>query len=355
MGMCGFSMPKVAVYAIAKNEEQFVQRWVDSARDADGLFILDTGSSDSTVPIAGSFGVNVETQIFDPWRFDNARNASLALIPTDYDWCIALDMDEVLVPGWREELESLSPEVTRARYKYTWSWQKNGNPGLQYGGDKIHRRHGYVWKHPVHEVVTPCHDEVQGWCDLEIHHFPDQTKSRGQYFPLLELAVAEDPSDARNSHYLAREYFFNNMLDKAEREFIRHLGLPTAVWKPERAQSMRYLYKITGKVGWLRDAVRCCPDRREAWVDLAQHHYEQGEWHECLEAAKGALRIKEKPLEYLTEAFAWGPIPHDLAAIAAYNMGYFYEAKHHGMEALKLSPYEDRLSTNYKFYAEAAA
>lgn len=346
---------KIAVYTIAKNEQQFVQRWVDSARDADYLLILDTGSEDDTCAIARNLGIHVEERVFNPWRFDNARNAALDLLPDDIDMCIALDMDEVLVDGWRQHLEAVPSEVTRPRYKYTWSWLENGTPGLQYGGDKIHARHGYVWKHPVHEVVTPCHSEVQGWCNLEIHHFPDQTKSRGQYFPLLEMAVAEDPDDARNSHYLAREYFFNSMMDKAEAEFIRHLSLPGAVWAPERAQSMRYLYKITGDVEWLRQAVACCPDRREAWVDLAQHHHDRHEWAGCLEAATAALRIKERPLEYLTEAFAWGALPHDLAAIAAYNMGYFHEAKYHGMEALKLSPYEDRINANYKFYAEAAA
>lgn len=345
---------KVAVYTIAKNEEQFVERWVKSAQDADGLFILDTGSSDGTVALAESLGVTVEVQQFDPWRFDHARNAALAMVPGGYDYCIALDMDEVLVAGWRQELEKVPADVTRPRYRYTWSWE-NGKPGLVYGGDKIHRRDGYVWKHPVHEVVTPIHDEVQGWCGLEIHHFPDHTKSRGQYFPLLELAVAEDPEDDRNAHYLAREYFFNGMMRKAEFEFKRHLSLPKATWGPERAQSCRYLYKITGDASWLRTAVYEAPDRREAWVDLAQHYYEHKAWSECLSAAIGALRITQRPLEYLTEAEAWGPLPHDLAAIAAYNMGYFHEARYHGMEAIKLSPYDDRLTTNYKFYSEAAA
>lgn len=355
--MCGFSMPKIAVYAIAKNEEQFVQRWVDSASDADGLFVLDTGSSDRTVQIAQAAGVNVVIQEFVPWRFDTARNRSLEMIPSDYDMCIALDMDEVLVPGWRQHLEqAIADGVTRPRYQYTWSW--NGSkPGLVYGGDKIHSRHGYMWKHPVHEVLTPCQgfDEVQRWYALEIHHFPDNSKSRSQYLPLLELAVSEDPEDDRNSHYLAREYFFAGRMQEAQQEFMRHLGLSKAVWKPERAQSMRYLYKITQREGWLRDAIRTCPDRREAWVDLAQHHYDRAEWSECLEAATGALRIKDRPLEYLTEDFAWGALPHDLAAIAAYKLGYFQQAKYHGMEAVKLSPYEDRLVDNYRWYKEAAA
>jgi hypothetical protein len=346
---------KIAVYAIAKNEEQFVDRWCDSADDADGLFILDTGSSDETVSRASARGVDVQVQVVDPWRFDTARNASLDMVPSGFDFCIALDMDEVLVPGWRAALEQLRPATTRPRYQYTWSWE-NGKPGLVYGGDKIHRRDGYRWKHPVHEVLVPVDGhEIQEWCSLQIHHFPDSSKSRGQYFPLLELAVAEDPDDDRNAHYLAREYFFHGMSDKAEAEFKRHLGLPKATWGPERAQSCRYLYKITGDVAWLHQAVQEAPERREAWVDLTQHYYDRSDWSECLSAATAALRIKQRPLEYLTEASAWGSLPHDLAAVAAFNMGYFHEARYHGMEAMKLSPYDYRLVTNYKFYSEAAA
>lgn len=342
---------KVAVYAIAKNEQQFVARWCDSASEADGIYLLDTGSSDATVSLAQSMGVHVRVQEFHPWRFDVARNASLEMIPEDFDWCIALDLDEVLVPGWREELERLGPEITRPRYTYTWSWSRPGVPGLQYGGDKIHRRHGYSWKHPVHEVVHPTSgNEVHAWCGLQIQHFPDDTKSRGQYFPLLELAVQEDPDDDRNAHYLAREYFFLGLFDKSEQEFRRHLSLPSATWGPERAQSCRYLFKITKDPAWLEQAIREAPGRREPWVDLAQYHYENGDWQGCLSTATSALQIKERPMEYLSEDFAWGALPHDLAAISAYNLKYFHQAKYHGLEALKASPYDQRLSQNMDFY-----
>ena len=40
---------KICVYAIAKNEEQFVDRWVDSMSEADWVCVLDTGSTDRTV------------------------------------------------------------------------------------------------------------------------------------------------------------------------------------------------------------------------------------------------------------------------------------------------------------------
>ena len=40
---------KICVYAISKNEEKFVDRWMDSVSEADEVFVLDTGSTDETV------------------------------------------------------------------------------------------------------------------------------------------------------------------------------------------------------------------------------------------------------------------------------------------------------------------
>lgn len=342
---------KIAVYAIAKNEEQHVDRWAASAQDADYICLLDTGSTDLTVDKARTLGVRVRSQTFEPWRFDYARNASLKLVPQDADLCIALDLDEVLVPGWRDELESLPTEVTRPRYEYTWSWKDDGSPGLVYGGDKIHARHGYRWKHPVHEVLTPDGIvEVQHWCSLKIHHHPDPTKSRGQYFPLLEQAVAEDPDDDRNAHYLAREYYFHGFHDKAKDEFLRHLSLPRAVWKPERAQSMRYLAKCDpdNAESWLLRAAAETPDRREPWVDLAMLYYQRRDWSSCYASSLRALRVTERPLEYLCDEHAWGAAPHDLAAISAWNLGL--DAVAHGESALEHSPDDHRLRSNLTFY-----
>jgi tetratricopeptide (TPR) repeat protein len=343
---------KIAVYTIAKNEEQFVERWAESCKDADYRFILDTGSTDNTVAQAAALGVEVAVASISPWRFDDARNAALALLPADIDFCIALDMDEILVEGWREKLESIKPETTRPRYQYTWSW--NGDkPGLQYGGDKIHSRHGYRWKHPVHEViVTDRTEEVQEWIGLEIHHHPDNTKSRGQYFPLLELAVAEDPFDDRNQYYLAREYFFNGMYDKAAAMFKRHVANQRATWGPERAASYRYLAKCEpdNAEQYLLNAVNEAPGRREALVELGQHYYSIGLWEAATGPLKKAVAVEEKPLDYLCEEFAWGGLPYDLLAVCLYNLGAKAEAYRYGSIALDLAPDDERLARNMEFY-----
>lgn len=348
---------KIAVYTIAKNEEQFVDKWYNSAKDADYLLIADTGSSDNTVEKAKTLGINVITIGINPWRFDDARNASLVSIPNDIDYCIALDMDEILIPGWRAELEkALADGVTRPRYKYTWSWNKDGSPGLQYGGDKIHARNGYRWKHPVHEVIVADRiEEKQGWYDLEIHHHPDNTKSRGQYLPLLKLSTLEDPSDDRNAYYYARELFFIKAFPEAVKEFKRHLSLPSARWGAERAASYRYLAKCEPQNAedYLLKAINEDPNRRESKVELASYYYNKQQWESCYKYALEAIGIAEKPLDYLCEEFAWGALPFDLASIAAWNLKDYEGALKYGKMALSYHPNDERLSMNIMFFQSA--
>lgn len=341
---------KVAIYTIAKNEEQFVTRWASTCADADYRLILDTGSTDSTRSVAHDAGVVVRYKEFQPWRFDHARNHALSLLPDDIDICIALDMDEILLPSWREALEQVPNGTTRPRYKYVWSWNSNGTEGLVYGGDKIHSRHGYTWRHPVHEVLQPVEIlEQQHWVDgLEIHHHPDPTKSRGQYFDLLKLAVEEDPQDPRNQFYLAREYFYRGDTEMASRHFVHaYMKQP---WPPERAAAFRYMYLCKGNVMDLYRALMIDPSRRETWVLLARHYHDQRDWRTCLQFAEAALNIRDKPLDYLCEADAWGWLPYDLAAVASYWLGDRQTARLYGERASELAPDDDRLRGNLQFY-----
>jgi hypothetical protein len=346
---------RIAVYSIAKNEEQFIERWAASAAEADLVVLADTGSTDQTVDIAMGLGVAVHSITVSPWRFDDARNAALSMISPAIDLCIALDADEVLQPGWRDHLESLDPVVTRPRYKYVWSWNEDGSEGLSYSGDKIHSRSGYRWKHPVHEVLTPSLglQEVHGWCGLEIHHHPDHTKSRGQYGPLLEWAVQEDPYDDRNAYYLGREYSYKQDWEKAKPELLRYLDLPGATWPPERSAAKRLLAKCEPERAefWLLSAAAEAPGRREPWVDLAEHYHDTLRWADCYSSALRALGITEKPLEYICEDRAWGALPHDLAGISAYHLG-LPSCLDHGATAVLIEPSNDRLIENYAFYVQ---
>lgn len=352
---------KIAVYTIAKNEEKFASRWAQSCAEADYRIVLDTGSTDDTVALLKDAGVTVHAGAVIPWRFDVARNAALALVPPDVDLCIALDMDEVLLPGWREALlPAAGTNVTRVRYRYVWSWKPDGTPDVSYHGDKIHARKTHIWKHPVHEVLKPVDGEVQGYLDgLEIHHHPDPTKSRAQYLPLLEMAVAEDPHDDRNLHYLGREYVFAGRWDDAIRTLEKHLACPRATWAPERAASMGYLAQAMDAIGnpqaahaYRMKAVIEAPWEREPWVDLLDAAYRRGEFALGVYAATQALRIATRPESYICRGEAWGVKPYDLGSLCAHKIGAHRQARLWAWEAVKLDPADTRLSENLRLMAK---
>ena len=40
---------KIVVYAICKNESKFIKRWYESMKEADSIYVLDTGSTDEVL------------------------------------------------------------------------------------------------------------------------------------------------------------------------------------------------------------------------------------------------------------------------------------------------------------------
>ena len=349
---------KIVVYAICKNEAQFVQRWMDSMSEADQVFVLDTGSTDKTVELLRARGATVVTEVIYPWRFDIARNRALELVPEDADICVCTDLDEVFHPGWRQSLEAAwLPGTGQARYRYTWSFHPDGSEGVVFWPEKIHCRHGYRWVHPVHEVLQW---EGPGFpgpmvtaVGVQLDHHPDPEKSRGQYLPLLELSVQEEPDDDRNVHYLGREYMFYKRWDDCIATLKHHLAMPTATWADERAASMRYIaraYLYKGEPeqarNWLFQAIAQAPHLREPWVEMAQMLYEQEDWDGVLYFTGCALAITVRPDSYICEAEPWGPLPHDLRCQAYFHTGRTALALEEARKALALSPDDQRLAGN---------
>jgi tetratricopeptide (TPR) repeat protein len=146
--------------------------------------------------------------------------------------------------------------------------------------------------------------------------------------------------------------YFYGKYKEAAKEFKRHLELPTAVWRPERAASLRYLAicEPENAVTHLVKAVATDQSRRESKVALAEEYYKTHDWQNCLKWALEALEIKEKPLDYMCEEFAWGELPWDLAAISSYWLGDKEAAARYGAKAVELNPADSRLQENMKFY-----
>jgi len=343
---------KIAVYCCAKNEEATVGGWAQSAKDADVLLLADTGSTDRTREIAAENGAAVHTIGISPWRFDDARNAALALVRADVDICIALDADETLSEGWRERVEmEWQSDWTRARYLYQWS------PEKAYSFNRIHRRHGFHYVNPAHESLEWCGEgtDITGWLSIVVTHRPPADKPRPNPLPLLELAVRERPHDARMWHYLTREHGYRK--DSAKVVECGHRELALRGWNLERAATMILLGSHsaeTQREAWLQRAVMEAPGRREPLVALARHFHDRADWPSCYAAATRALAITERPIDYLAEVSAWGALPHDLAAVSAHWMGLRESAINYGKAALELAPDDTRLVCNLRNYVDAA-
>ena len=147
---------KICIYAIAKNEIKFVERWYNSVKEADYVCVLDTGSTDGTFEKLKELGVLTEQKHYENFRFDQARNDSLKLIPEDTDICVCVDIDEIFVSGWTKTLkEKWTAKTTQARYRYTWNFNPDGSEGIVFMADKIHKHDKFIWKNPVHEILIP--------------------------------------------------------------------------------------------------------------------------------------------------------------------------------------------------------
>lgn len=387
---------KIVVYAIAKNEAQFAERWYKSMSEADEVVVLDTGSTDGTPETLRRLGAKVETRQYAqwttveeynriieegkdrPWRFDWARNDSidlaLRLVP-DADILVCTDPDEILLPGWRAKLEAAWIAYTRdhgtppttATYWYVWDFNPDGSDGTSFLYEKVHSaKCAARWAHPVHEILDYGQTEkrmvnVPG---MRLEHRSAPSKSsRGLYLRMLELSVTEAPDDDRNAHYLCREYLFYDRWDDVIRMGLRHLSMPTATWTAERAASMRYIAKAYGMKGdaarqelWLRMAVKEEPNVREAALELMELMYGQKNWQGLVEAGAMCLEVKSDDRHsYLTQNRCWGALPYDLLSLGLFWVGRKEDALSCVKKAISLSPDDQRLRKNAEMIEDALA
>ncbi len=353
---------KIYVYAICKNEEQFVDRFMDSMSEVDGVYVLDTGSTDNTVEKLKSRGAIVHQEIITPWRFDVARNKSLEYVPLDADICICVDLDEVFENGFRLLLEeNWSKNTNKMRYLYHW-YLEDEVPKISFYIEKIHDRNHYQWTYPVHEVLTYTGDgpeNVSLCSSIVVRHYPDRSKSRSSYLPLLELSVLEDGEDDRNMHYLGREYMYYQKWDQAIETLHRHLRLKRATWKDERCASMRFMARCYLGKGmeeeaemWYLKALDEAPYLKDAYVELAIFYYQNNQFHHVVEVLSKTLSLEENRYSYMNEIFTYDGTIEDLLSVSYFQIGEISLSYEFAKKALLKKANDARIQHNIELIEE---
>lgn len=95
----------VSVLILTLNEELNLARCLASLEWCDDVVVLDSGSYDGTVSIAGEMGARVVKRCFD--NYANQRNHGLQEIAYKYHWVLMVDADEVVTPGLVAEIDQV--------------------------------------------------------------------------------------------------------------------------------------------------------------------------------------------------------------------------------------------------------
>lgn len=260
--------PKIAVYAIMKNEIANVDEWAETVESADHVTVLDTGSTDRSaraIEIAlmnvGVKSLQVHTASINPWRFDVAHNTALALVPDWVDICIPLAADERMNRDWYDCIQDAIPPATWLHHEpskrmayippYKFTYRYEFAPGLSFTHDRIHSRNGFVWRYPFHEGVYPCSELPECRIHvpaLKISQTQDKAVDRGKRdMVLAEMALKEFPNDPRMVFYAGRQFMYAGDIERAITTLERYSGL---------ARQVRHVHPV--EAGWVHQALADC-------------------------------------------------------------------------------------------------
>ena len=203
-------------------------------------------------------------------------------------------------------------------------------------------------------------ENIQIVDEITLNHYPDDSKSRSSYLPLLKLSVKENPNNDRNMHYLGREYMFYGKNIEAIKTLKKHLKLESATWKDERCASMRFIarcYKRIGKYNkakkWINLAIKEAPYLREPFVEGALIDYELKNWNNVIDKCFRALDIKRNNKTYINEVFCYDHTIYDLLSLAFYEKELYQFSLISVNKALNITHNEPRLLNNKKLIENA--
>jgi glycosyltransferase involved in cell wall biosynthesis len=156
--------PPVSVTIITRNEEGNLRRAIESVRWADEVVVVDSGSTDRTVPLARELGARV---FENPWP-GYGQQKNHAQRQATHDWILNIDADEVVSPALAREIQDTLERVASGQEArkgfslprktfYLGRWIRHGGWYPNYLVRLADRR-AARWSEPeVHEAL-----EVQG-------------------------------------------------------------------------------------------------------------------------------------------------------------------------------------------------
>lgn len=194
---------------IVKNEERILARCLDCIKDLmDEIIIVDTGSTDRTVEIAGNYTDKIFTY---QWENDFSKARNFAFSKATMDYIYSADADEVLDSDnqklFRALKETLLPEIeivqmyycNQLQYNTTYNYDKEYRPKL------FKRQRSFHWIEPIHETISL--EPVIFDSDICITHLPENSHASRDLQQFLRLHKEGKRLSSHLHNMYARELF----------------------------------------------------------------------------------------------------------------------------------------------------
>lgn len=364
---------KICVYAICKNEEKFVDRWVEALKDeADYVVVLDTGSTDSTVEKLKAYEPFVTVKQYDYFkesgifRFDKARNDSMKLIPNNTDICVVFDLDQVPQSGWSEIIRK---EVAAGNWEvrgYIVDHNDEGREVNRWESRNVHINDPFfIWTKVIHEGIE-YYGKNKNYPvvfreDFVINHYPDNHKDRSLYRTLLEYAVQEYPEDPYYAIYLGIELDRRYSREESAKAFRRALSECNFDNNKDieyqicinLSQVTEFPNEALVVLNRARDIVEINNNRRlyKAYADIYES---MGNQDKAIEMLEKSLEVKSYSSDWTDDYYLYtGYVEDRLSLFYYYQKHDPLSAMEYCVKALKLDPDNERIKTNLKFYYES--
>ena len=150
-------MPKLSVTIITRNEAAHIADAIQSVAWADEIVVVDSESSDETVPIARRYTNRVTVRAWPGYVAQKNYAASIA----SHDWILSLDADERVTPDLAQEIRTrLASAPDHAAYRMprvTWHLGRWIRATDWYPDDQVrlyNRQTGEWTGRYVHEALT---------------------------------------------------------------------------------------------------------------------------------------------------------------------------------------------------------
>jgi len=142
----------ITLYAIAKNEEKNVEKFIENSKKFTNTVVVDTGSTDNTVKLLRQAGIEVHEhpQTQEEFDFSKARNQALSYVKTE--WAFSLDFNEDIDDFFPNGFDVISKEFTAFKHE---RYDKIGDQKPTLGQSahiRFHRTNNYTWINAVHET-----------------------------------------------------------------------------------------------------------------------------------------------------------------------------------------------------------